>query len=297
MFDPILETKGKFDQHWWGPLLSRDHEHDQAAETVHHSKQETSPTKAKDSTGKSTKDHGNNEKSGCTNPTIAGKFNQRRYSCSQKYIPLADSPDANLEGIGIRPSPITTSSPKRSPRPLWPLGVLQEYQRSCCRSFQSRSTANERMEWCRQCHFSICRGWEIDVNFGWQSAWHHGQWRNQSIDLNQCRKPLKDPADSDSFSTFPQVCIPSLGLCICRVQSSEIAAVYVGSGKPGSPEASMDDLTLDGPLVHESPVQLVQLVQIRYPGFQMFMMFQRQEKPTASLKAVLIDWCTGRVGK
>lgn len=51
----------------------------------------------------------------------------------------------------------------------------------------------------------------------------------------------------------------------------------------------MDDLTLDGPLVHESPVQLVQLVQIRYPGFQMFMMFQRQEKPTASLKAVLID--------
>ena len=84
MFDPILETKGKFDQHWWGPLLSRDHEH-QAAETVHHSKQETSPTEAKDSTGKSTKDHGNNEKSGCTNPTIAGKFNQRRYSCSQKY--------------------------------------------------------------------------------------------------------------------------------------------------------------------------------------------------------------------
>jgi hypothetical protein len=56
----------------------------------------------------------------------------------------------------------------------------------------------------------------------------------------------KDPADSDSFSTFPQVCIPSLGLCICRVQSSEIAAVYVGSGKPRI-TWGIHDLTVDGP--------------------------------------------------
>ena len=162
-------------------------------------------------------------------------------------IPLADSPDARRN----REKSITNhnTSPNRSPRPLWPLGdlgVLQEYQRSCCRSFQSRSTANERIEWC---HFSICRG-ELRCELWLTVCLTPWTMKKSKHRFESMYKP-KDPADSDSFSTFPQVCIPSLGLCICRVQSSEIAAVYVGSGKPGSPGASMTWpwMVLDGPWI------------------------------------------------
>ena len=196
-------------------------------------------------------------------------------------IPLADSPDARRN----RDKSITNhnTSPNRSPRPLWPLGVLQEYQRSCCRSFQSRSTANERIEWC---NCSICRG-ELRCELWLTVCLTPWTMKKSKHRFESMYKPIERPCWQRQFFNIhqhSQKCV-SHHWDFVSVQSSEIAAVYVGSGKPGSPGASMDDLTVDGPGWS---------MNYRYPGFQMF---QRQEKPTASLKAVLIDWCTGRVGK